>query len=139
MSDDFHRNPYEGAAAVALVGMFKTDSRILAAYLHGSCVAGTERADSDLDCGLLLYPGFRITTLERMRMNGTASALLHRPVDIGILSPVSLVYFTRAVAGGYCLYCANKEICDMLVAHAFADYAQLREDRRAVEEAYRAA
>lgn len=69
-------------------------------------------------------------------MNGTASALLHRPVDIGILSPVSLI---RAVAGGYRLYCANKEISDMLVAHAFADYAQLREDRRAVEEAYRAA
>ena len=139
MSDDFHRNPYEGAAAVALAGMFKTDSRILAAYLHGSCVAGTERADSDLDCGLLLYPGFRISTLERMQMNGSASAQLHRQVDIGILSPVSLVYFIRAVAGGYCLYCANSGIRDLIVAHAFADYAQLREDRRPVEEAYCAA
>ena len=124
---------------LGLIRAFSRDSRILAAYLHGSTVEGTSRPDSDVDCALLLYPDQDMTSLELMELTGELSGRLGAPLDLGILSTRNLVYFVQAVHKGARIFCRDENRADSLVATAFSLYGRLKEDRREVEAAYHAA
>ncbi len=115
------------------------DRRILAAYLHGSVANGSARADSDVDCALLLVPDAVMSARDLMMLTGELSGCLGLQLDLGIMSHRNLVYFTRAIDQGMRIFCRDAQLTDALVGRAFALYAQLRMDRQEVERAYHVA
>lgn len=123
----------------ALSRALASDSRILAAYLHGSIVKGGRRPDSDVDCALLLHPGRDLSSRELMVLTGTISGHAGVTLDLGILSYRNLVYFVQAIHHGERIYCRDEALTDALVARAFSLYGKLKEDRREVEAVYHVA
>lgn len=123
----------------ALKQKCEADDRILAAYLHGSFGTKTFRPDSDVDCALMLHPGQTLTARERLQWSGDLAGELGLPVDLGLLTHQNLIYFMQAVSQGIRIYCRDETKTDALVALGYSLYARLKEDRRMVEEAYRAA
>lgn len=108
--------------------------------MHGSAIKGAFRADSDIDCALLLDPGSPpMNARELMQLSGELSAEVGRPVDLGPLDFSRLIYFVEAVSQGERIYCREEPLANALVSRAYSYYARLREDRKEVEEAYHAA
>jgi uncharacterized protein len=120
-----------------LRAMLSRDGRIDAAYLLGSAREGTFRPDSDVDIAVLPAPGVSISTMERLDLAAVLAQAVGRIVDIGILDTANLVYAREAVLGGICIFSASDMRRDLFAATALGLYAQLREERREVENAYR--
>ncbi len=115
------------------------EQRILAAYLHGSFGKATFREDSDVDCAVLLYPGITLTAQERLHLEAQLGATLGVRLDLGVLTTGNLIYFIQAVHHGTRLLCRDEALADAMVGRAYSLYARLKEDRKEVEAAYRAA
>jgi predicted nucleotidyltransferase len=92
-----------------------------AIYAYGSVVNNTERADSDLDLGLLMPPGKNIPDLLGLR--ATLSAIAGREVDISDLRQAGTVLQKEVLAKGIELYSANREQTLVWEATALSEYA----------------
>ena len=112
------------------------NQRILAAYLMGSVLGEGFRADSDVDCALLLHDQCELTDLEVLKMSGRLSAIIGRQVDLGVISSKNLIYAMQAVFGGELIFCRNEIEKDRKIMYVYSLYAKLREDRKEVELSY---
>ena len=133
-SDDHHE-----ALIARLADMLRPVPAILAAYLHGSFGRSTFRADSDLDCAILLQPGQALAAKERLQLAGDLSAAAGITVDLGVMSFENLIYFVEAVHHGQRFLCKDATLADALVGRAFSLYVRLKEERKEVEAAYHVA
>jgi predicted nucleotidyltransferase len=117
---------------------FKTEPRILAAYLLGSAANGTLRLDSDIDFGLLLQPGEILSGLE---INDLASELalgLGRPVDVGLISARNLIYARQCILTGKQVFCRDVFRAGLTVATLLGLAMQLDFERQEIVHAYTA-
>jgi predicted nucleotidyltransferase len=122
-----------------LVKALSRDQRVVAIYLHGSFGTKAFRKDSDVDCALLLFPGETVTPVELMHLGGELGGKTGRTIDLGIMNGRNLVYFVQAVQHGRRIFCRDVTLTERMVANAFSLYAQLREDRREIEDVYHVA
>lgn len=122
-----------------LIDFFEAEPDVLAVYLHGSRLKGEARTTSDLDIALLMENPDQPHPRKMMQWTGELTSMLGCEADIGILSTGNLVYAAQVIRHGRLLFSRNQSHSDMRIAHLLSLYAKLREDRREVEEAYRAA
>ena len=118
--------------------LLKKEPHILAVYLLGSTLRGTMRPDSDIDLGLMIEPGYKISALERAYLSGIISYKMRRTVDIGEISSNNLVYAREALLKGKIIYTKNKDSVNLYRANLLAMYLQYNKDRQEVVNAYRA-
>jgi len=86
---------------------------ILAAYAHGSRVAGRPHDSSDLDIGCFLLPDHSergLSIAEEMAMAGELSNKLGLEVDLRILDGTSLEVRGRVIEEGVRVYSGNDEL-----------------------------
>ncbi len=113
--------------------------RIAAVYLMGSAAAGTLRPDSDIDIALLPAEGCQISLDERMWLVSELTLRLGRDIDMGLIASTNLVYASEAILKGKRLLTVDQDYVAKTETRLLGCYLQFREDRRVVEEAYRAA
>lgn len=112
---------------------------IAAAYLLGSAAEGRLRPDSDIDIALLPAGGHAFSLRDRLDMAADLEPLFGRPVDIGIVTTANLVYASEAILKGERIVVRDRDYTAASETRLLGLYLQFREDRREVEEAYRAA
>lgn len=112
---------------------------IAAVYLMGSAATGTLRPDSDIDIAILPADGCRISLDARLQLISALTLELGRDVDIGIIDSKNLIYASEAILKGKRIVTADQDYVAMTETRLLGCYLQFREDRRVVEEAYRAA
>jgi predicted nucleotidyltransferase len=111
---------------------------LCAAYLHGSSLSGELHTDSDVDLALLPMPGNLLKPLERLALSSELESILHRPVDLGILSIRNLVFCKEVICKGKRLFAQDRLASDLFAAHALSMYAELQQQRKEVLDAYAA-
>jgi predicted nucleotidyltransferase len=109
---------------------------IVAAYLHGSTIKGTQRPDSDVDIAILPMPGTRIPLKARLECAAALENIFHRPVDIGELSTRNLIYSKEVIAASQEIFTHNSFISGRFMATCLAMYAELQQQRKEVLDAY---
>ena len=120
-----------------LEAAFRSFPWVAAAFMLGSAARGCQRADSDVDVAVLPGPDDKPTVLERVELAVQLEGILHRDIDLGILSTDNLVYAKEAYLTGRCIYSRNEFHRDLFGATALGLYAGLRQERREIEDAYR--
>jgi predicted nucleotidyltransferase len=118
--------------------ILEANPKIEAAFLHGSMNKGTARSDSDVDIALLPVSHAKISTHERLLSAAQLEELLHRPIDLGILSSDNLIYAKEVIANGTELFTKNPLHSAMFIATALSMYAELQQQRKEVLHAYSA-
>jgi len=111
---------------------------ILAVYLLGSARNGYLRQDSDIDLGIMLEPGKKISSLKRTELANKLSYELRRTVDMGVVSSGNLVYAREAMLKGDILYQKDLDKTNLYRANLLGMYIQFNQDRQEVVHAYRA-
>jgi len=111
---------------------------ILAVYLLGSARNGYLRQDSDIDLGIMLEPGKKISSLKRIELANKLSYELRRTVDMGVVSSGNLVYAREAMLKGDILYQKDLDKTNLYRANLLGMYIQFNQDRQEVVHAYRA-
>ncbi|MCD6584136.1 MAG: nucleotidyltransferase domain-containing protein [Desulfobacteraceae bacterium] len=119
-----------------IITVLKKDTRVAAAYLFGSAVNGELRPDSDIDIAVLSVPGIFLTQMDLLKLSSQFEDHCGREVDIGILSSKNLIYTKEAILNGKCIYENGDIYCRLFAATALGLYAQLKKERREVEDAY---
>ena len=119
--------------------ILRKQSGIAAAYLLGSALLGTLRADSDIDIALLPIDERGPALQERVALAAELELALGRPVDIGVLSAKNLVYSYEAILRGKRIITLDQAKTDVDETRLMGCYLQFRQDRGEVEEAYYAA
>ena len=112
--------------------------KVCAAFLLGSAARGTLRRNSDIDLALLPMPQTRISFKEQGQMTAAISSLTGRETDIGILQTSNLIYAKEAFLTGNRIFCRDYYYCDLFIANALGLYLELRQERKGIENAYRA-
>lgn len=110
---------------------------ILAVYLLGSALTGSMRPDSDIDLGLMIEPGLKISSLLRANISGSLSYKMGRTVDLGEISTNNLVYAREALLKGKLIYTKNKYRTNLYRANLLGMYLQYNIDRQEVVNAYK--
>ncbi len=110
---------------------------ILASYLLGSTLNGSMRSDSDIDIGLMMEPGKKMSSMARAKLSGILSYEMGRTVDLGEISSGNLVYAREALLKGKLIYTKNKYRTDLYRANLLGMYLQYNMDRQEVVNAYR--
>ncbi|MHC4884946.1 MAG: type VII toxin-antitoxin system MntA family adenylyltransferase antitoxin [Planctomycetota bacterium] len=128
--------PIEQEVIDQLTGVFQEDSRIQAAYLHGSALNDGFRPDSDVDIALLLADGRTLSGIERFDLAERLSAICHHTVDLALLDSAQLIYANQAILRGKRIHCRDEADTDNRIAVLLGLYLDLKFDRRAVESAY---
>jgi predicted nucleotidyltransferase len=88
----------------AVDGALDKEIRVLAVYLLGSGARGELRKDSDIDLGLLLEPGEKMSPMERTGLANRLSYSLGRCADLGLINSRNLVYTKEALFTGKRIY-----------------------------------
>ncbi len=117
--------------------LFENEPDILAVYLLGSALNSTMRPDSDIDLGLMIKPGSKMSSLIRAKLAGVLSYEMGRNVDLGEVSSSNLVYAREAFFKGKLLYTKDKEMANLYRANLLGMYLQYNIDRQEVVDAYR--
>lgn len=112
--------------------------RVLAVYLLGSGARGELRKDSDIDLGLLLEPGEKMSSLEKTGLANHLSYILGRCADLGFINSKNLVYAKEALLYGRQIYVRNMSRAALAAATLLGMYVRFNEDRKEVLDAYRA-
>ncbi|MBD1400898.1 type VII toxin-antitoxin system MntA family adenylyltransferase antitoxin [Pelovirga terrestris] len=112
---------------------------IAAVYLLGSAAAGSMRDDSDIDIALLPADEQPISLQSRLEMAALLQAELHRVVDIGVITTKNLIYASEAIFKGRRIITVHKDYTEAMEARLLGCYLIFRQDRKVVEESYRAA
>lgn len=117
--------------------MAEKETNILAVYLLGSAARGTLRADSDIDLGVMIEPGLKISTLKRTELANSLSYKLRRTVDMGEISSKNLIYAREALLKGILIYTKNQNRVNLYRSNLLGLYIQFNFDRQEVVDAYR--
>ena len=117
--------------------MAEKETNILAVYLLGSAAKSTLRSDSDIDLGVMLEPGVKMSSLKRIELANSLSYKLKRTVDMGEVSSKNLVYAREALLKGILLYTKNQNRANLYRANLLGLYIQFNLDRQEVVDAYR--
>ena len=114
------------------------EPRILAAYLLGSGARDQLRPDSDIDIGIILEPGQKMSPLERINMANSISYALGKTVDMGLINSKNLVYAKEAIFTGRKIFARDESRSLLENARLLGMYIRFNEDRKEVLDAYRA-
>jgi len=110
--------------------LVEEEQNIIAVFLLGSAVRGSLRSDSDIDLGILLEPGSKMSSLKRLEHAGKLSYKLKRTVDMGEISSKNLVYAREALLKGKLLYQRSSGKVNLIRANLLGMYIQYNIDRR---------
>lgn len=121
-----------------VVEMSGNEPDILAVYLLGSIQNGNSRPDSDIDLGIMLEPGRKMSSLRRIELANKLSYELGRTVDMGEVSSRNLVYTREALLKGHLLFQKDFNKTNLYRANLLGLYIQFNLDRQEVINAYRA-
>ncbi|KXB05589.1 hypothetical protein AKJ51_04935 [candidate division MSBL1 archaeon SCGC-AAA382A20] len=113
------------------------DDRIAAAFLLGSAAREEMRSESDVDIAILVEPEATFTGKDQVDLVIALEQIFGRKVDLGILDHDNLIYAKEAYTKGRCIYCNDSFYRDLFGATTFGMYADLRESRKEIEDAYR--
>ena len=112
---------------------------VAAVYLIGSAVEGRMRPDSDIDIALLPSEGKTLSLQDRLAIASTLEPRLGRTVDVGVIGSGNLIYASQAILKGKRIATFDIVYTEATENRLLGSYLQFLEDRREVEEAYRAA
>ena len=121
-----------------VIQVLKKTPGLCAAYLHGSALSGNRHPESDIDIALLPFPGSNLTSLDRLALAAELEAIVHAPVDLGVLSQSNLVYCKEVICKGERLFTHDRLASDLFAAQALSMYVQLQRQRKEVIDAYAA-
>lgn len=119
--------------------IFGEYSDIAAVYLLGSAVVGELRDDSDIDIALLPMDERGISLQSRLGMAALLEGRLNRTVDVGVITANNLIYASEAILKGQRILTVQKDYTEAMETRLLGCYLTLRQDRKRVEESYRAA
>ena len=119
-----------------VIPIFENDPRVISVYALGSAARDEMRSDSDIDLALLLTPGTSLPATELVSLATRLSDVLGRPVDLGLLSAMNLVYTRQAVLVGRCIYRRPFSLAALMVADWLGLYACFQDERQEVLRAY---
>jgi uncharacterized protein len=105
---------------------------VVAIYRFGTAGTEFERADSDIDLGVLGAAPYEAGMLWNVAHE--VAAALKRDVDLVDLRTASTVFQARIIAEGDRLYCTNAAYCDGYEMYILSSYARLNEERRGILE-----
>jgi len=115
------------------------NSTVAAVYLLGSAVTGRLRDDSDIDIALLPLNEQTISMQSRLELAALLELNLNRTVDIGVITTKNLIYASEAILGGQRIITIDKDYTETMETRLLGCYFTFRQDRKVVEEGYRAA
>lgn len=118
------------------VRRFQEEPGILAVWGLGSAFSGRTRAGSDVDFAILYSRSHAEGFDASGRLLLDLECCLGRTVDLGRLSTRNLIYAYQAISRGTLLYDRDPKITIDFVGRVLSLYADLKLDRRVVEEAY---
>ena len=121
-----------------LIEILGNRPEIETAYLHGSAAKGTLRPDSDLDIAILPPPGKTFPMKARLDCAASIESVLHRTVDLGLLSTNNLIYAKEVIEHGKELFSKNPFHAKRFLATCLSMYADLQQQRKEVINAYSA-
>lgn len=110
---------------------------ILAVYLLGSALTGTLKYESDIDLGIMMEPGKKLSVLKRIELAGILSYELKRNVDMGEISSRNLIYAREALLKGIPVFQRDSEKVNLYRSNLLGLYIQFNFDRQEVLNAYR--
>jgi predicted nucleotidyltransferase len=119
--------------------VLKHHSGIAAAYLLGSVTTGQLRDDSDIDIALLPADGHVLSVQSRLELAGLLETKLGRKIDIGIIKSSNLIYASEAILKGQRIVTIQRDYTETTEVRLLGCYLVFKEDRKQVEERYRAA
>ncbi len=114
-------------------------SEIIAVYLLGSVISGRMRKDSDIDIALLLESGEVISLQARLEMAMQLEEKLGRTVDIGVITSNNLIYASEVILTGKRIITVREDDTNIAENNLLGCYLVFKDDRKEVEESYRAA
>lgn len=120
------------------VERFAREPFLLAVWIFGSAVSGHLRGDSDVDFALYCDPGKELGWSARGGLSVDLEIILGRKVDLGYLGPRNLIYAIEVFRTGRLVYAREKQEAMAFSSHLQSLYMDLKQDRKVVEEAYRA-
>ena len=109
---------------------------IAACYVYGSAQQNRLRANSDVDIAVLLERGGALTLTQRLDLTDELQQIFNRQVDFGILDLKQLIYASQVISTGKVIYCRDDNWRMEFSGAVYSRYAQLRYERRVVEQAY---
>lgn len=112
---------------------------IAAAYLLGSATTGQLRDDSDIDIALLPTEKQTVSVKDRLELAGLLESILGRTIDVGIINSDNLVYASEAILKGKRFLTSQKNYTEATETRLLGCYLVFKQDRKEVEEVYRAA
>lgn len=114
-------------------------SDVAAVYLFGSVLNGRLRVDSDIDIALLPIDKVTISLQFRLKLSALLEKNLGRIVDVGVISPRNLIYASEVIFTGRRIITLQKEYVNTVEMRLLGCYSVFKQDRKEVEENYRAA
>ena len=138
-SETMKPNSTEYRAIVKQIcSVLQVHSEIAAAYLLGSVITGQLRDDSDIYIALLPAERHIISMKSRLEIAGLLETRLGRTVDIGIIKSSNLIYASEAILRWERIVTLQKSYTEMTEMRLLGCYLVFKEDRKEVEEVYRA-
>jgi len=120
------------------VERFRAERQIVAAWGLGSAFQGALRADSDVDFAILNQRNYSSDPQKEGKLLADLEDLVNRRVDLGTITTRNLIYAHEVIRRGHLLFARNPGEVDQFVGKILTLYADLRQDRKVVEEAYSA-
>ncbi len=77
-----------------------------------------------------------MTQMDLLKLSSRLEEHCGQTVDIGVLSTTNLIYSREAILKGKCIYEIDDIYCRLFVATVLGLYAQLKIERKEVEDAY---
>lgn len=127
---------WHGIKFNSAIRLLKKSEDIISAYVYGSVVSEHFRPDSDIDIALLLKPGARMNSIQKLQLAAELSSLLKRETHIGIISNEHLIFTKEVIENGQRLFTKNEYFDSLCNATAISMYIQLRENNKEVIDAY---
>lgn len=103
---------------------------LLAVYRFGSFGAPAQRADSDIDLGLLADNP--LDPVQLFQLSAELATLAGREVDLVDLGTCTTVMRANIIAHGDLLHCSDRNRCESFASLAYSQYARLNEERRGI-------
>lgn len=120
-----------------MTDILEKDSRLCAAFLHGSYAKGNARKDSDVDIAILPFNTIEISNKDRLDMHTELALGLRKDIDLGVLSELNLVYAKEVIEHGILLFSKDQYYTDTMIMLFLSQYARLNEERKEVLNAWR--
>lgn len=107
---------------------------VLAAYVFGSRARGEAGAKSDLDVGLLLFPGERLSLDEEGRLRADLARETGLEIDVAFLADRAPVLCFEVLSTGRRVFVRDAEIADELEERLLRHYLDTEHLRRVQRE-----